>query len=190
MKRRVNSRPGGFSLIELLQALVIFSIVIAVVFSLFIQVRRQLARRERQRTLSDQTGELLDKAGKTIAGAGGWIRGDNAGIYLIGRSGDTIYVRRPAGDSVLIIGRDTLPRKPARLIGFKLTYLSRNLPLGGEDPEPEDPDQDGNGIIEGLEMKDARIVVINARTMLLERRAELSAAVRLPEPVFDAAGRP
>lgn len=175
----------GFSLIELLQTLVIFSIVMGIIFTLFVQVKRQMEGREGRRKLEERTAGLAESVRSRIERSAGWTRGDSLGLTLVDRAGDAVEVRWMEKDSSLLMGTDKRPAMPVRLYRAKFTYLSRPPALGETAQASDGPDLDGNGAIEGEELRNARLVEIRLRTMALGRKTEISATARLPEPIIE-----
>lgn len=185
MSRNRLIGSDGFSLIELLQVLVIFSIVLGIIFTLFIQVKKQIEGRDSKRRLEEQTASLAESVRSRIERSAGWIGGDSLGMKLVDRAGDTVELRWIEKDSVLLMGSDKRPSMPVRLYQAKFTYLSRPPALGEKVPDSDDADLDGNGVIEGDELRRARLVEIKLKTAALGRKNEISSTARLPEPIIE-----
>lgn len=182
----------GFSLIELLQVLVIFSIVMAVVFGLFIQIKRTIERREAYHDLSDRTGSALRRIESAIAASGGWAGGDTTGMTLLDRDDNYRTIRWRQQDSQLtLVGAPLLPVN-IRAVQFSLRYLPRAdtaamMPAG---EYFEYLDGDRSGTLEGEELARARMVEIGIRTAARGQAVGLTSLVTLPRPIIDtAAGR-
>lgn len=177
----------GFSLVELLQVLVIFSIVMAMVFGLFIQVKRMIERREAYHRLLERTRGALRLVEGAVGNARGWCGGDTLGITILDREDEFKTIRWDPRDSQLTVGDGGPAAGNGRVVRFAIRYRPRSdsAALLPEDELFEALDGDGSGALEGGELARARTAEIVLRLSDRGRAAEMSAVVRLPRPVAD-----
>jgi prepilin-type N-terminal cleavage/methylation domain-containing protein len=180
-------RQCGYSLIELLQVLVIFSIVMAIVFGLFLQIKHTIERREALNTLQDQASAGLHQMEGTITKAAGWVAGDTAGIILKDREDRTRTIRWMEQDSQVTIDGARLFPAPLRVPRFSLHFMPRadSAVMIREEDMFLTLDSDRNGMLEGGELAGARMVEIRLTISLRQQRIELRSMVTLPKPIAD-----
>lgn len=186
MKKQLDNFRG-YSLIELMQALVIFSIVMVIVFGLFVQVSNTLQKREFRQQLLDESNGALNYLIDGISNAAGWISGDTAGITIIDRSGLAIALNWNQNDSMIHYGDKILPAKGIKVPAFKLFYMPPNdsLSLYPKEEWFDELDFDRNGVLEGTEIKRASTMEISFQTSTKGQNIKLKSSVRLPKPVVD-----
>lgn len=97
----MRSRQKGFSLIELIQTLVIFSLVMAVVFGLFVRIKRTMDQRERRHELFNAAQEMAGEIESALKNAAGWSWGKPNGISFTGSDDDTVKIVWQIKDSML-----------------------------------------------------------------------------------------
>ena len=110
-------------MIELMQALVIFSIVIVIVFGLFIQVSKTLQKREFRQQLLDESNRVLNILVDGISNSSGWISGDTSGITIIERNGLPVKLGWNLNDIMIYYDDMPLQAKGVKVPVFKLLYL-------------------------------------------------------------------
>jgi prepilin-type N-terminal cleavage/methylation domain-containing protein len=186
MKKQLDNN-FGYSLIELMQALVIFSIVMTIVFGLFIQVSKALQKRESRQQLLDESNNALNYLAGSISNSSGWISGDTTGITIIARSGMPVKINWDQRDSVIYYGDKLLLAKGIKVPTVKMLYLPSNasLYLYSKEEWFEELDFDRNGILEGPEIKRASTVEISFQTSTKGQNIKLKSTVRLPKSVAD-----
>lgn len=186
MKKKIHS-IDGYSLIELMQALVIFSIVMVIVFGLFIQVSKTLQKREFRQQLLDESNNALNYLAGSISNSSGWISGDTTGITIIDKSGMPVKINWNQKDSMIYYEDKLLIAKGIKVPTFKMLYLPSNDSLYMYPKEEwfEELDFDRNGILEGQEIKRASTLEISFQTSTKGQNIKLKSTVRLPKPVAD-----
>jgi hypothetical protein len=176
-------------LIELLQVLVIFSIVMAIVFGLFIQIKKMIERREAYHSLLDRTGSTLRQIEHLIVNAQGWCGGDSLGITVLDRDENYRTIKWQIADSQLTVdGAPVLPGN-VKTIRFHLQYRPR-ADSAGLLPENEWwdwLDSDRSGALEGGELKRTTMVGIELGIRSRNQTAQMKAVLSLPRPIVDTA---
>jgi prepilin-type N-terminal cleavage/methylation domain-containing protein len=188
MKEIFRNR-SGFSLIELIQALVIFSVVMAIVFGLFVQVSRTLQKREARQQLLDEVNSVMNFMAERISNSSGWISGDTLSIRLIGKNGLIARLYWNPKDSLIYYGEKPLSDKGTKVTKCGLTYLPPNdsLQLCSKEEWFDELDSDRNGTLELMELKRASNIEISLITLAKDQQVFLKSTVRLPRPVADTA---
>ncbi len=186
MKKQLDNFRG-YSLIELMQALVIFSIVMVIVFGIFIQVSKTLQKREFRQQLLDESTNALNYLVDGISNSAGWISGDTTGITIVDKSGLPVRLSWNQRDSVIYYGDRPLPAKGIKVPVFKMLFLPSNdsLYLYPKEEWFDEFDFDRNGILEGTEIKRASNIEISFQTTAQKQNIRLKSSVRLPKPIID-----
>jgi len=180
-------KRSGFSLIELMQALVIFSIVMAIVFGLFVQVSRTLQKREARQQFLDESNNAMNSMVDKISNSAGWISGDTLSIKLLGKNGLMARLYWNPKDSLLYCDDKVLMDKGIRVSKFGFIYLPSSDSMQSRSKEEwfDELDNDGNGILEAMELNRASNVEITLNSSIQGQGVHLKSAVRLPKPVTD-----
>lgn len=184
---KIFYKRSGFSLIELIQALVIFSIVMAIVFGLFVQVSRTLQKREARQQFLDEANSAMNSMADKISNSAGWIGGDTLSIRLLGKNGLMSRLYWNPKDSLVYCDDKVLMDKGIKVSKFGFTYLPPNDSMQFHLKEEwfNEMDNDGNGILEAMELNGASNVEITLNSSILGQGVHLKSAVRLPKPVID-----
>jgi len=193
--RRSKGRKGlltaqngrGFTLIELMQSLVIFSIVLAIVFGLFIQIRKVLQRRSDYQLLLDRSSGMLNTMATAIRQSRYWVQGDSTGISVIGRDEEPASYQWRDVDSTLARNGKILHAQDLKVVRFKLAYAAPGDPRCPSDPDDwfRTIDTDASSSLEGDELRNATTLGIVLQTWSRGRTLELTATVPLSKPLTD-----
>lgn len=179
-----SSRQKGFSLIELMQALVIFSLVMAIVFSLFVKIKRTMDQRERRHELFNVSQKMAGEIESALKNASGWSWGKPTGICFTGSDDDTVKIVWQAGDSMLYWNDKKCFDGNARITGFSLSFAPSPDSLGLYDSQEwfEELDDDRSSVLWASELNRVKWIKLEMTVAKGAQQFKVERDFRLPPP--------
>jgi prepilin-type N-terminal cleavage/methylation domain-containing protein len=161
----------GFTLIELLVTVTIFSIVVSIVIFFYIQSQKHILAEQERGYLDDQASENLHRITDEILKADGVVRLEQEKIVLRQKTGEM--------DSIFSSGNEVFVGQ-RRLSSQEDTISFRWQDAGSTDLFLKDVvDEDGNGILEGNELENLKIIYVNYTIKKSGYEARLGTSVYL-----------
>ena len=186
----MRSWQKGFSLTELMQTLVIFSLVMAMVLGLFVRIKRTMEQRERRHELFNAAQKMSGDIESAIKNATGWSWGKPNGICFTGSDDGTVRIVWQVKDSMLYwndkICFDGGGRVTDCLFSFAPSPDSIDLRTAPE--WFEGLDEDRNGVLWGREMNRAKWLKLEMTVTKGGQQFKVEAGLRLPVPLIDDTG--
>jgi prepilin-type N-terminal cleavage/methylation domain-containing protein len=183
-------KQRGFSIIELLQAVLIFGMVVAIVFSLFLQIRKSMEKRARRHALLQTTQKAQAGIRRSLQSASGWCWGRPEGICFVGADEDTHEVMWKRNDSMLYWDGQKYFTDGTRMPLCVLAYAPGPDSLDARTPAEwfEELDEDRDGTLRGAELKRARWLKVRMVSARDGQSFSLDGEIKLPVPLIDDNG--
>lgn len=177
----------AFSLIEMMIALVVFSIVVGMIISFMVNFNRSVQKQQTNIMLGKECDAVFKRLETQLSSTFGWITGDSLGITLIETNGDSIDIYWNPRDSMLYQQTAAMYPQGVKVKFCRFYYMPRTAAAMGTKPETwlKEVDLDGNGIIEGLELKKAGLVVLNIKAVKNKAEYEGMKHFKLPAEIVD-----
>ncbi|MBI5805540.1 prepilin-type N-terminal cleavage/methylation domain-containing protein [candidate division TA06 bacterium] len=182
-----SSRQKGFSLIELMQTLVIFSLVMAMVFGLFVKIKRTMDQRERRYELFNASQKMAAEVESALKNASGWSWGKPNGICFTGSDDDTVKIVWQARDSMLYWNDKKCFEGNARVTGFQLSFAPGPDSLGLYTAREwfEELDDDRSGVLWGRELNRVKWIKLEMTVAKDAQQFKVERDFRAPPPLID-----
>ncbi len=142
----------GVTVLELLVAVSIFSIIITIVFSVYMRAQNAVRSGMGRGVLEDAVRLVLRRFTSDLRSAAYLIEGTDTSVIYITRRGTEVEYR--ASGSQLLIDSVSVFRPPRSLEAFTLEYLSENILLDADGDSTisfEELDLNGDGVLSDRE---------------------------------------
>lgn len=182
-----GSSSRAFSLIEMVIALVVFSIVVGTIISFMVNFNRSVQKQQTNIMLGKESEAVFKRLDTQLSSAFGWIGGTPASFTFILQNGDSVAVVWDRADSMLYLGGARQFPAGVKVTECRFLYMPKKNEALSMEPELwlKEVDLDDNQIIEGTELYN--VVLLQVKIKLAKNTSwyEGSKNFRLPPVVAE-----
>jgi len=170
-----------------MQTLVIFSLVMAVVFGLFVRIKRTMDQRERRHELFNAAQKMSGEIESALKNAAGWSWGKPNGICFTGSDDDTVKIVWQITDSMLYWNGKKCFDGGARVTDCLFSFAPGPDSLGLYAAREwfEELDEDRSGALWGRELSRVKWIKLEMTVAKGAQQFKVERDFRLPPPLIE-----
>jgi prepilin-type N-terminal cleavage/methylation domain-containing protein len=182
-----RSSIRAFSLIEMVIALVVFSIVMGTIISFMVNFSRAAQKQQTNILLGRECDAAFKRLETQLLPAFGWVGGTPTSITFIRQNGDSVMAVWEPADSMLYINQARQFPAGVKVTECRFFYMPNISEAMSMAPELwlKEVDLDGNEIIEGTELYNVVLLQIKVKLAKNTSWYEGSKNFRLPPVVAE-----
>ncbi|MBI4726148.1 type II secretion system protein [candidate division TA06 bacterium] len=177
----------AFSLIEMMIALVVFSIVVGAIISVMVNFSRSVQKQQTNILLGNECNAAFKRIENQLSSSFGWIGGTASSLTVIRQNGDSVIAVWDSADSMLYLDQARQFPAGVKVIECRFLYMPKKMEAMSMAPELwlEEVDLDDNGVIEGNELYNVVLVQIKIKLAKNTGWYEGSKNFRLPPVITE-----
>lgn len=182
-----RSSIRAFSLIEMVIALVVFSIVVGTTISFMVNFNRSVQKQQTNIMLGKESEAVFKRLDTQLSSAFGWIGGTPASFTFILQNGDSVAVVWDRADSMLYLGDSRQFPAGVKVTECQFLYMPKKMEAMSMVPELwlKEVDLDDNEVIEGTELYNVALLQVKIKLAKNTSWYEGSKNFRLPPVVAE-----
>jgi len=184
---RNGSFNKAFSLIEMMIALVVFSIVVGTIISFMVNFSRSVQKQQTNIMLGRECDAAFKRIENKLSPSFGWIGGTPTIFTFILQNGDSLIAVWDRADSMLYLGDARQFPAGVKVTECQFLYMPKKMEAMSMAPELwlKEVDLDDNQIIEGTELYNVALLQIKVKLAKNTSWYEGSKNFRLPPVVAE-----
>ncbi|MBI5805041.1 prepilin-type N-terminal cleavage/methylation domain-containing protein [candidate division TA06 bacterium] len=177
----------AFSLIEMMIALVVFSIVVGTIISFLVNFNRSVQKQQTNIMLGRESEAVFKRLDTQLSSAFGWINGTPTSFTFILHNGDSVIAVWDRTDSMLYLGDSRQFPAGVKVTECQFLYMPKKMEAMSMSPELwlKEVDLDDNQVIEGTELYNVALLQIKVRLAKNASWYEGSKNFRLPPVITE-----
>ncbi|MDO9392091.1 MAG: type II secretion system protein [bacterium] len=182
-----RSSIRAFSLIEMIIALVVFSIVVGTIISFMVNFNRSVQKQQTNIMLGRESEAVFKRLDTQLSSAFGWINGTPTSFTFILQNGDSVMVVWDRADSMLYLGDARQFPAGVKVTECQFLYMPKKMEAMSMAPELwlKEVDLDDNQVIEGTELYNVALLQVKIKLAKNTSLYEGSKNFRLPPVVAE-----
>ncbi|MDP2808278.1 MAG: type II secretion system protein [bacterium] len=184
-QNRTSTR--AFSLIEMMIALVVFSIVVGAIISFMINFSRSVQKQQTNIMLGKECDAAFKRLETRLSSSFGWIGGSPTSFTFILQNGDSAIAVWDQADSMLYLDQARQFPAGVKVTECRFLYMPEKMEAMSMAPELwlKEVDLDDNEIIEGTELYNVALLQIKIKLAKNTSWYEDSKNFRLPPAIVE-----